>query len=450
MKKALFSILIVLTLGAGFGAGSWYTSKNAQKKSGRKILYWVDPMHPAYRSDRPGIAPDCGMKLEPVYEGSGPAAAPSGKILYYRDPKQPAYHSDKPGINPETGNELEPVYEGSAAAMPSGAVQVSPDQQQLIGVKFATVEPGAATETIRAAGRVAQDETRITRVHPKIDGWIYQTHVDFTGQQVRQGEALLTVYSPEMLASEQEFLIALQARDSMKNSISREAFENSVVLAEASRRRLELWDLSAKQIDEIERTRKPIRTVTLYSPASGYVMSRNAFPGQRISPETELYVLSDLNRVWIMADVFEPDIAKIHTGQTAVVSQPYGGMNLAAKVTYIQPQVDPATRTVKVRLEAANPNMRLKPDMFVDVQFRIGMGSRMTVPADAVIDSGLRKTVFVDHGNGTLEPRQVQTGDRFGDRIEIVSGLKPGERVVASGAFLIDSEAQLKNPGGGQ
>jgi len=446
MKKVLFLILIVVTLGIGFGAGTWYTAKTAQKKSGRKVLYWVDPMHPAYKSDKPGIAPDCGMTLEPVYENGAIPVPQSGKILYYRDPKEPTYRSDKPGMNPATGDDLQPVYEGSPESMPAGTIRVGIEKQQLIGVKFATVEPAAASETMRAAGRVAQDETKITRVHPKIEGWIYQTHVDFTGQLVKTGDPLLTIYSPEMLASEQEFVVALRARETMKNSPSHEAYENSVILVEASRRRLELWDLGAKQIDELERTRKPIRTITLYSPASGYVMSRNAFPSQRISPETELYVLSDLSRVWIMADVFESDIAKIHVGQTAVVSQPYGGLNLAAKVTYLQPQVDPATRSLKVRLEASNANMKLKPDMFVDVEFRIGVGGRMTVPADAVVDTGLRKTVFVDRGNGYLEPRQVQTGDRIGDRIEIVTGLKPAERVVASGAFLIDSEAQLKNP----
>jgi RND family efflux transporter MFP subunit len=446
MKKVLFLIFIAATLGIGFGTGTWYTSRTAQKKSGRKILYWVDPMHPAYKSDKPGIAPDCGMKLEPVYENGSIPTAPSSKILYYRDPKDPAYRSDKPGMNPANGDDLQPVYEGSPESMPAGTINVGIAQQQLIGVRFATVEPASASETIRAAGRVAQDETKITRVHPKIEGWIYQTHVDFTGQLVKAGDPLLTIYSPEMLASEQEFLIALRASETMQNSPSHEAYENSVILVKASRRRLELWDLGATQIDELERTRKPVRTVTLYSPASGYVMSRSAFPSERISPETELYVLSDLSRVWIMADVFEPDMAKIHVGQTAVISQTYGGLNLAAKVTYIQPQVDPVTRTLKVRLETSNVNLKLKPDMFVDVEFRIGVGGRMTVPGDAVVDTGLRKTVFVDRGNGNLEPRQVQTGDRIGDRIEILAGLKPGERVVASGTFLIDSEAQLKNP----
>jgi len=442
MKTAF---LLLLTLGIGFGGGAWYMQRKggAPKRNSRKILYWVDPMHPAYKSDKPGIAPDCGMKLEPVYEGSPVPTAPAGNILYYRDPQKPAFHSDKPGMNPETGNDLQPVYE----SMPQGTIRVGVEQQQLIGVKFATVEPATATDTIRAAGRVAADETKITRVHSKVEGWIYQTQVDFTGQLVQAGDPLLTIYSPEMLASEQEFLIALRARDAMKNNPSHEAYENSEILLEASHRKLELFDLKGSQIDELERSRQTVRTITIYSPASGFVMSRNAFPSQRITPETELYMLSDLSRVWIMADVFEADSPKIHVGQPALVTQPYGGVSVPAKVTYIQPQIDPATRTLKVRLEAANPNMHLKPDMFVNVEFGIGVGGRMTVPADAVVNTGLRKTVFVERGNGYLEPRAVVTGDRIGDRIEIVSGLKPGESVVASGAFLIDSEAQLRNGG---
>jgi RND family efflux transporter MFP subunit len=449
MKRIGMILIVALTLAAGFGAGAWYAKRSAGaingEKRGRKILYWVDPMHPAYKSDKPGIAPDCGMKLEPVYADGGPAEQqPKGRILYYSDPQDPSYRSDKPGLNPETGNELQPVYEG---APPPGTINVSPKKQQLIGVTYATAELAAGVDTVRAVGKVTQDETKITRVHPKIEGWIEKVYVDFTGQLVQRGDPLLTIYSPEMLASEQEFLLALRARDEMKRGPSREAYENSEILIEAARRRLELWDLSRAQIAEIEERRKPVRTVTLYSPASGYAVARNAFPSQRISPETELYALTDLSRVWVMADVFESDLPKIRMGQTATVSLPNeGGRSFEAKVTYIQPQINPETRTLQVRLEAPNPELRLKPDMFVDVNFRIPTPGRVTIPADAVLDTGMRKTVFIDHGNGNLEPRQVQTGDRIGDRVQILSGVAPGERVVASGAFLIDSEAQLKNP----
>jgi RND family efflux transporter MFP subunit len=447
MKRAGFFVVVAFTLAAGFGAGAWYTQRtpgaSSDANGGRKILYWVDPMHPSYKSDKPGIAPDCGMKLVPVYADGGPEQS-KGKILYYSDPQDPSYRSDTPGMNPSTGNDLEPVYEGP---LPAGTINISPEKQQLIGVKFAAAEMSAGIDTVRAVGKIAQDETKITRVHPKIEGWIEKVYVDFTGQLVKKGDPLLTIYSPEMLASEQEFLLALRARDEMKRGPSKEAYANSEILIEAARRRLQLWDLSEGQIAELERTHKPIRTVTLYSPASGFVVSRNAFPSQRVSPETELYAITDLSRVWIMAEVFETDLPKIHMGQTGTVTLPNeGGRSFNATVSYIQPQVDPTTRTLQVRLDAPNPGMRLKPDMFVNVDFRIALPGRVAVPADAVLNTGLRKTVFVDLGDGNLEPRTVETGERVGDQVQILSGIRPGERVVAAGAFLIDSEAQLKNP----
>jgi RND family efflux transporter MFP subunit len=449
MRRTAIFILSGLAFAAAFAAGVWYARSRIsapEQKDRRKILYWIDPMHPAYKSDQPGVAPDCGMKLVPVYE-DGAARADSTparrKILYYRDPRDPSYRSDKPGLNPETGNELEPVYEDA------NRININVQKQQLIGVTYAVAELSSGIEAIPAVGRIAQDETRITRVHPKIEGWIEKVFANFTGQLVRQGDPLLTIYSPEMFAAQQEFMVALRARDIMKSSSSREAYENSELLIEAARRRLELWDLSAAQISEIERTRKAIRTVTLYAPATGYITSRNAFPSQRVSPDTELYAIADLSRVWILADVFETDLSKIHTGQSAVVSIPTeSGRKFTARVAYIQPQIDSASRTLKIRLEAPNPDLRLKPEMFITLELRVGLPRRVTVPADAVLNTGLSKSVFVDLGEGALERREVQTGDRIGDRIQVISGLRPGERVVASGAFLIDSEAHLK--GGGQ
>jgi RND family efflux transporter MFP subunit len=410
MKNAF---LILTTLAAGFAGGygwtHWQKADKAQAAAppARKILYWVDPMHPAYKSDKPGIAPDCGMKLVPVYAD---------------DHKQ-------------------------EDAAPAGAIHVSSDKQQLIGVQYGTASFTTKAETIRAVGRVAQDETRLTRVHPRIEGWISKTSVDYTGQLVKKGDPLLTIYSPDMLASEQELLLALRARDQMKAGPVKEAWGNSELLLEATRRRLELFDLSPAQIDQIENTHKTIETVTLFSPATGYVVARNAYPSQRVTPETELYTLSDLSQVWIMADVFETDISRIREGQSAVVTAPSGEVPpFNARVSYIQPQVDPQTRTMKVRLEAANANLRLKPDMFVNVQFPLGAAPKLTVPADAVMDSGTKQTVYVDRGNGYLEPRAVQIGERMGDRIEIVAGLKPDERIVTSGTFLIDSESRLQTP----
>src|SRR6266571_2595237 len=372
-------------------------------------------MHPAYKSDKPGVAPDCGMKLVPVYE----------------EPTKPVQHVE------------------TVAEAPMGTIRISPEKQQLIGVRYGAVEETAGERTIRAVGKVALDETRIVRVHARVDGWIDQVFVDFTGKQVAKGEKLLTLYSPEMFATQQEFLLALKSKDILHSGALHTALEHSDSLIEATRRRLELWDLSESQIDEIARTKQPVRSITLSSPASGYVLSRNSFPKQRITPEMELYAIVDLSNVWIIADVFEQDAGSVRAGMAATVTLPYSGKKLWSRVSYIQPLVDPATRTLKVRLDIPNPGLALKPDMFVDVDLRMALPKRLTVPAEAVLDTGLRQTAFVDRGNGSLEPRQVEIGDREGDRVEIRKGLSRGERIVTSAAFLIDSESQMQSAAAG-
>lgn len=399
-----------LLAAAAFVGGIAYRAPQAEvsKPSGvqkeRRILYYVDPMHPAYKSEKPGTAPDCGMKLEPVYETDAPRDAAGVRML-----------------------------------------NISAEKQQLIGVEFGQVEWASSSSSFRASGKVVQDETRVIRLHPKVQGWIEQVFVDFVGARVEKGDRLMTIYSPEMLAAQQDYLLALQARSILKSSPLPEAAENSDSLIRASRTRLELWDLDRAQIDEIERTGKAQRTITLYAPAGGYIIARNAFTGQKAGPETELYAIGDLSRVWVVADVFEGDAANVRVGQSVTVGLPYeNGKGFVAQVNYIQPQVDPATRTLKVRIEAVNPAMQLKPDMFVDVEFRGGSQRKLTVPAEAVLDAGQSKTVFVDRGNGNLEPRQVQIGERLGDRVEILRGLKIGERIVTSGNFLVDSESRLK------
>ena len=408
MKKLLVVFAVAAAFVAGMGYGRWYGPRMQSATPGkqeRRVLYWVDPMHPAYKSDKPGIAPDCGMKLEPVYEGD-----------VARDPAH------------------------------AGLLNISTQKQQLIGVDYGQAELTSASSSFRASGKVAQDETRVIRLHPKVEGWIEQVFVDFLGARVEKGDRLLTIYSPEMLAAQQDYLLAIQARKILKASPLPEAAENSDSLIRASRIRLELWDLNHAQIDELEKAGKTQRAITLYAPAAGYVIARNAFPGQKAGPDTELYAIADLSRVWVVADVFESDAASVRIGQDVAIAMPYeNGRAFKARVSYIQPQVDAATRTLKVRIEAPNPAMQLKPDMFVDVEFQMASQRKLTVPADAVLDAGQRKTVFVDRGNGNLEPRQVEIGDRLGDRIEILKGLKPGERIVTSGNFLIDSESQLKD-----
>ncbi len=333
----------VLRDGTSAGAGTTAGAANAE----RKVLYYVDPMHPSYTSDKPGIAPDCGMALEAVYadEGAATVAPEARRILYYRDPKVPTYSATTAGINPETGNTLEPVYAGApAAASTPGAVRIPTDRQQLAGVRYATVEATDVGRTLRTVGRVAYDETKLQHVHPRVDGWIEKVHVDFTGQFVRKGQPMLTIYSPEMLASQEELLLARRAREVMQKSPLSTSAAQGDSLFEASRRRLQLWNLTDAQIQQVLDTGEPIRDVTLYAPAGGFVLERNAFPNQRVTAESDLYTLADLSTVWIMADLYEADLSAVRAGAPAKIVVPNGSAAKAinASVTYVQPAVDPA------------------------------------------------------------------------------------------------------------
>jgi Cu(I)/Ag(I) efflux system membrane fusion protein len=398
--KVLLTLAFMATLvAAGFGYGRWYSVRAAAKTDIRKPLYYVDAMHPWYKSDKPGIAPDCGMKLVPVY--------PDGT---------------------------------------QGAADTSPDtgvgQQQLLDVRYEEAVWSNPADALHAVGRVAVDETRVSRIQSRTDGWIDTVLADFTGKYIKQGESLLTFYSPELRASQQEFLLALKARNTMQSSSMYDAAPNSQAFLEAARRRLELLKMTPGQIDEVESTGKILSSIALLSPASGYIVTRNAFPGQRITPETELYTLADLSRVWVVADVFEADAARVHTGQMARITFAGAG-SINAAVTNIQPQVDPATRTLKVRFAVPNPGS-LRPDMYADIELESGGARKLMVPAEAVLDAGASKTMFFDSGNGHFDQRQVETGERIGDRVEILSGLKTGERYAASGVFLLNSESQMK------
>ena len=324
-------------------------------------------------------------------------------------------------------------------------MRITPDKQQLIGVKYGLVEAAGGTRTIRSAAKVAVDEARIQHVHTRVEGWIDTVFADFTGKLVKKGDPLLTIYSPEMLATERELLLAAKAKELMRNNPMPTAYDQSGAMVEAARRRLELWDLSPDQIDQVIQSRQPIKNITIYSPATGFITDRKAFPQLKAMPDTDLYTIVDLSRVWLIADVFEYEAPNVHVDETARVSfQAVPGRTFAAHVNYIQPGVDAVTRTLKVRLDMDNPGTALKPDMYADVEFRVNLPARLTVPAEAVLDSGERKTVFVDRGAGYFEPRQVTTGERAGDRIQILSGLREGERVVTSGNFLIDSESQMR------
>ncbi len=343
-----------------------------------------------------------------------------------------------------------PQTRTTTSEMPETAFKISPEKQQLIGVQYSTVEYQTISKSLRAVGKVAYDETKISRINPKIEGWIENVYVDFTGKLVQKGQPLLSIYSPDLVQTQEEYLLAIKGRRQLGESPFPEAVNFSESLVQSARRRLELWDVSEQQIRELEKRGTPSRTMTNYAPTSGFVTTRNAFPRQRVLPETELYAIADLSTVWVVADIYEFEAADIKMGQPATVSiSSYPGREFRGKITYIFPQVDSATRTLKVRVELANKNFELKPDMYADVVLSISYGTRLVVPQEAVMDSGSEQLVYVSLNDGYFEPRKVQVGAKVDNKFIVLAGLKPGERVVTSGNFLVDSESKLKSAAGG-
>ena len=416
----------------------------------RRVLYWQDPMHPQYTSDKPGKAPDCGMDLVPVYadQQAKPAPQAERKVLYWTDAMNPGSKYDKPGKAPD-GMDLVPVYEESPVPQqeaPKGAFRITPEKQQLIGVQYGVVEARVVSKTIRAVAQLTYDETRITKVHSRIAGWIERVYVDFTGQLVKAGQPLLTVYSPDLVATQDEYLLALRARDNLGDSHFRDVADGANSLLEAARKRLELWDISDQQIAEVEKTRKPVTALTLYSPVSGFVTARNSYGKQRITPETELYAIADLSTVWAIADFYEYEARDVQLGQeVALAVSAFPGRSFRGKVTYIYPQLDNSTRTLRARVELPNPDFILKPDMYATAELKIDYGRRLCIPQEAVLDSGTEQVVFVALEGGYFESRKVQLGDRVDNQVIVLGGLKTGEKIVTSGNFLIDSESTLKS-----
>jgi Cu(I)/Ag(I) efflux system membrane fusion protein len=340
--------------------------------------------------------------------------------------------------------------EGKVREIAPGSVQISSERQQLIGVRFGTVEKRTLQKVIRTVGRIDFDEKRIGIVSPKIGGWIEALYVDFTGRFVRKGEPLLTIYSPELVSTQEEYLMALKARRDWAHSPFGDVSKGGDLLAQSSRRRLKLWDISDAQIKALEDSGEPTKTLTLFSPFSGHVIEKMVTKGQFVDAGMALFKIVDLSVVWLLADVYENELTDIRLGQPAAVRMAYyPGETFTGKAIYIYPYLDPQTRTATVRYEFANPHGKLKPEMFGDVEITVHLGDKLAVPEGAVIDTGVRRVVIVDRGSGYFEPREVRLGAKAGDVFEVLDGLLAGERVVTSANFLIDSESKLKEAVGG-
>ncbi|MBZ5667606.1 MAG: efflux RND transporter periplasmic adaptor subunit [Acidobacteriia bacterium] len=469
LRKVLRVLAIVAAIGLAVGVTfsarvsaifqrQQSTSQPNAAGNERKVLYWFDAMSPQHHYNQPGKAPD-GMDLVPQYaeDNASQSASPTStsepggarKILFWYDPMHPAYKSDKPGIAPDCGMQLVPKYaddETATSKMPAGTVKIAPEKQQLIGVRTATVERQSLARTVRTTGQLTSDETKLAHIHVKVNGYIDKGYVDYIGQLVKKGQPLFTLYSPDLVATEEEYLIAKRGAKEMGASQFPDVAQGSQSLLHSTRERLKLWDISDEQIKKLDETGEVTKTLTFYSPVSGFVTDRKAFPQTAVTPDMDLYVISDLSTIWVNADVYEYEVPFVKVGQTADMQLSYyAGRTYTGKITYIYPTVDPVSHTVKARIEFPNPNFDLKPQMLANVQLKINYGKQIVVPQEAIMDSGDKQYLFVVHDGGVFEPRVIQMGAKLEGNVVVLSGLNAGETIVISGNFLIDSESRLKS-----
>jgi Cu(I)/Ag(I) efflux system membrane fusion protein len=421
---------------------------------------YLCPMHGKVVADKPGTCPICGMKLEPVPAAllQGRVATPSGAPPVYFCPMHPTTVSEKPGECPICQMNLEPIpdvlkagWGRAAAAGPAAGVAgraplaLSPERRALLGVRSEEVREARVDRAIRTVGRVAVDERRMAHVHTKFEGYVERLYVDFTGKFVKKGDPLLALYSPELIATQQEYLLALRAQKQLGSSQIPSVAQGGASLAEAARERLRLWDISEADIAELERTGTVRRAFDLHAEVSGFVTVKNVVQGMRVMPADTIFEIADLSHVWVLADVYESDLRSIRLGMPATLTLSYqAGRAWRGQVSNIAPTLDSATRTVKVRIDVANQGGALKPDMFGDVELRAEEGSGLVVPDSAVIDTGDRRLVFLDRPDGTIEPRAIEVGAKLADGYQVLRGLARGDRVVIAANFLLDSESSLK------
>jgi Cu(I)/Ag(I) efflux system membrane fusion protein len=412
MNNRALLIVGVVVAAVAFSAGYLLSPRSAAGNGGaggeREILYYVDPMNPSFRSPEPGTAP-CGMALEPVYADA----------------------------------------QGGDAASQQGLINVRADRQQLIGVTTGTAVVAAVPHELRLLGTVAVDETRLYEIGSLTQGWVREVTDATSGTFVRRSEVLAKYYSRDAYNPQQSFIYALNATDRQIESGQRPPeqglpFERTTINTTQA---LLNVGMTQEQIERIAETREVDPLVEIRSPADGFILERNVYLGGAFQPTTTLYTIADLSVVWVMADAFETDERFLQPGTKATISHPALDADLEAVVSHVLPEFNAATRTLKVRLEARNPGFKLRPGMFADVSVPVQLGPALTVPRSAVLDSGSRRVVFVDRGEGMFEPRRVTTGWSYAERVQILDGLEEGDEVVTSGNFLLDSESRMRSAG---
>lgn len=447
-------IFIFLFLGIVIGGGTVYffgpkTKILETKNQQTDLQLYSCGMHPEVVSEEPGDCPICGMKLTPLREPglSTPIEKDkeSRKILYWRAPMDPTEIYDKPGKS-KMGMDLVPVYEGEEAGG-AGSILIDGTVQQNMNLRLSPVIRRDIERTIRAFGEVTYAQDNQYSVNTKVSGWIEKLYVDNEGKAVKKGDPLLEIYSPELVSTQEEYLIALnnfkQAESSPYPSIRR----NAAKMVDLARKRLEYWDIPDTEIEKLKKKEKVLRTLVLKSPVNGIVAHKTVVEGDRVEPGMNLFHIADLSRVWVEAIVYESEITLIKPGQRAELEiDQLKKRNIAGKVDFIYPYLDGKSRANKIRLIFSNPEMQLKPGMFATVYIQSPVAkSSLAVPAEAVIYSGKRRIVFVSKGEGKFEPREVKIGIESEDGfVQVLSGLFQGEEVVVSGQFLLDSESRMR------
>ena len=442
-------LILILGLSLGFWMGRHQENPlnlNDTTVSERKPLYYRHPMNPQVTSTTP-TKDEMGMDYVAIYaeEPTATMVPPkSGKILYYRHPMGAADTSLVPKKD-EMGMDYLPVYESERATL--GQIQISPEKVQKLGVKTATVTERTLTHSVRALGSIQVDERRVHAVTPKFEGWIQRLYVNATGQTVKRGQPLLEIYSPELVTAQQEYLIARQGLQALKRG-SDQALATAKNLAENALQRLHYWDIAPAQLQRLQTLEKPVDTLSLLSPVTGVVLDKPAQEGMRFMPGELLFRIADLSTVWLLADVFEQDIAGVRLGQVVQVHiNAYPERQFTGKVGFIYPTLATETRTVKVRVELPNTEGLLKPGLYGGLTLAVldDKPARLAVPDSAVIDSGTRQVVLLKRGVGQFEARPVKLGLLADGYYAVIEGLTAGDEVVTHANFLIDAESNLKS-----
>jgi membrane fusion protein, copper/silver efflux system len=419
--------------------------RNESQVSSQKQIYQC-PMHPNYLSDKPGTCPICGMTLVPVKERQHqPAKTGDRKILYYRDAMNPSHTSDKPGKAPD-GMDLVPVYEGEAGGE-ADEVKIDPTTVQNMGVTTETVTARNLKKEIRVSGTIDLNETSITMINTKIMGWVEKLFIDYTGQKVKKGQPLLTIYSPDLVSAQEEYLQAIHYLKRLSEGTSSDARKGAEQLVESGKRRLQNWDIPDKSIAALEERNAPEKAMTIYSPSDGVVLEKMVVAGQNVMPGMALYKVAGLSVVWAMANVYQEDLPYVNVGIGATVDVPsIAGKTFQGKVQFVSPVLDASTKTAAVRVAIRNTDdFQLKPQMFANITIQSPLlPNVLTVSQQAVIHTGERTIVIVSLGNGYFKPQEVKLGMSAGGYVQVVAGLQAGQTIVTSSQFLIDSESNLK------